>query len=108
MTDEHAGHTTAIPDGTGSDSLGTDVPPHPLTLGAAPAALDRAEPEPSVFGRLEAVQLRKYWRDERELTPWLAQEENLTLLGEAVGMNLGAGRSRAVHRPAPRRHHRQG
>jgi hypothetical protein len=48
-----------------------------------------AEPEPPVFGRLEAVQLRKYWRDEaRDFTPWLAREENLTLLGEAIGMNL--------------------
>jgi hypothetical protein len=41
------------------------------------------------FGRLEQVQLRKYWKDEaRDFTPWLAKERNLSLLGEAIGMNL--------------------
>ena len=45
--------------------------------------------EPPRFGRLEPVQLRKYWKDEaRDFTPWLAREENLTLLGDAVGMSL--------------------
>lgn len=38
---------------------------------------------------MEPVQLRKYWKDEaRDFTPWLAKERNLTLLGEAIGMNL--------------------
>lgn len=38
---------------------------------------------------MEAVPLRRYWQDEaRDFTPWLASEENLTLLGETIGMNL--------------------
>jgi hypothetical protein len=41
------------------------------------------------FGRLQSVQLRRYWPDEeRDFMPWLATEENLTLLGEVIGMNL--------------------
>lgn len=35
------------------------------------------------------VELRDYWKDEaREFTPWLASEENLRLLGEAIGFEL--------------------
>jgi len=41
------------------------------------------------FGRLERVPLRKAWmREDTEFTPWLAQPENLTLLGEAIGIEL--------------------
>lgn len=48
-----------------------------------------ANPEPSRFGRLEPVALRTYFPDEaRDFTPWLAKEENLTLLGDAIGMSL--------------------
>ena len=71
--------------------------PNGANVGAATGleAVARADPtppavaEPARFGRLEAVQLRKYWPDEaRDFTPWLAQEENLAVLGEAIGMNL--------------------
>lgn len=66
-----------MPDATPADAF---APP------ATPAVVVA---EPPRFGRLEAVQLRKYWRDEaRDFTPWLGKEENLTLLGEAIGMNL--------------------
>jgi hypothetical protein len=41
------------------------------------------------LGRLERVDLRDVWSDEaRDFTPWLAQEANIALLGEAIGMEL--------------------
>lgn len=41
------------------------------------------------LGRLEPVDLRAYWaREDTEFTPWLAREENIGLLGEALGMQL--------------------
>lgn len=41
------------------------------------------------LGRLERVPLREVWKSEsRDFTPWLAQEENLGLLGETVGLDL--------------------
>lgn len=54
------------------------------------------QPEPRVppatgltMGRLEPLKIRDYWPDEaRHFTPWLAREENLSLLGEAIEMNL--------------------
>ncbi|MBI4780331.1 MAG: DUF4268 domain-containing protein [Oscillatoriophycideae cyanobacterium NC_groundwater_1537_Pr4_S-0.65um_50_18] len=48
--------------------------------------------EPSqklTLGRLEKVDLRTYWCEEdAEFTPWLAQADNIKLLGEAIGMEL--------------------
>jgi hypothetical protein len=41
------------------------------------------------LGRLEKVGLREVWRSESgDFTPWLVQEENLNLLGEAIGIEL--------------------
>lgn len=41
------------------------------------------------LGKLEAVSLRSHWPDEaRSFTPWLASEEGLALLNEALGMDL--------------------
>lgn len=41
------------------------------------------------LGRLEKVELRNYWKDEaKDFTPWLAEDENINLLGETVGMEL--------------------
>ncbi len=38
-------------------------------------------------GKLERIDPREYWKDEAEdFTPWLAQEENLELLGGAIGL----------------------
>lgn len=40
------------------------------------------------FGKLEEIKnLRKYWKDEAsDFTPWLAKEENIALLSEAIGI----------------------
>lgn len=41
------------------------------------------------LGRLERVELRRVWtRESGEFTPWLAQPENLKLLGDAIGLEL--------------------
>jgi hypothetical protein len=41
------------------------------------------------LGRLQKVDLREAWSSESTgFTPWLAQEENLKLLGEAIGIEL--------------------
>lgn len=41
------------------------------------------------LGRLQKVDLREAWLDEAgEFTPWLAQEENLKLLGDVIGIQL--------------------
>jgi len=41
------------------------------------------------LGRLEKVNLRKAWENEStSFTPWLAQPENIVLLGEAIGLDL--------------------
>ena len=41
------------------------------------------------LGRLNAVDLREVWTSEdRHFTPWLAEPENLELLGEALGIDL--------------------
>jgi len=41
------------------------------------------------LGRLEMVDLRSYWeREATEFTPWLAQAENIKLLGDAIGLEL--------------------
>lgn len=41
------------------------------------------------LGRLESVELRKVWENEAGMfTPWLAQAENLNLLGDTIGIDL--------------------
>ncbi len=41
------------------------------------------------LGRLEKVNLNEVWKHEAlDFTPWLAQENNLALLGEALGIEL--------------------
>lgn len=41
------------------------------------------------LGRLESVDLRAAWPDEaKNFTPWLADEENLALLGSVLGLQL--------------------
>lgn len=44
---------------------------------------------PINLGRLHKVELREAWFSEsNDFTPWLAQEENLKLLGETIGIEL--------------------
>jgi hypothetical protein len=41
------------------------------------------------LGRLTKIDLREYWkREDTHFTPWLAQEENISLLGDTIGMEL--------------------
>jgi Domain of unknown function (DUF4268) len=41
------------------------------------------------LGRIERVDLREHWTDEaRDFTPWLALPENLSLLADALGIDL--------------------
>ena len=41
------------------------------------------------LGRLEAVDLREVWKSEPDdFTPWLATQQNMDFLGEALGMQL--------------------
>ena len=44
---------------------------------------------PIELGRLSPIALRDIWEDEAiDFTPWLAEAENLALLGETLGMEL--------------------
>ena len=44
---------------------------------------------PATLGRLEPVELRDIWTSEAsEFTPWLAGPENLSVLGETLGIDL--------------------
>ena len=40
------------------------------------------------LGRLIRVPLRDFWEGEDDFTPWLAREENISLLNETVRMEL--------------------
>lgn len=41
------------------------------------------------LGQLERVELRDVWeREDHDFTPWLAEDENIGLLGNTIGLNL--------------------
>lgn len=43
----------------------------------------------NMLGKLEKVELREIWQSEGQgFTPWLAEEKNLEMLGEAIGIDL--------------------
>lgn len=61
-----------------------------------PSETNAAEKTPTL-GRLHPVALREVWPDEAyQFTPWLAFPENLTVLGETLGMQLNAERTEAA------------
>jgi len=50
---------------------------------------DEGEAMEIEFGKIEKVNLRDVWEnEERDFTPWLAQEANLQMLGETLQMTL--------------------
>ncbi len=52
------------------------------------SSMNDATNEPG-FGHLESVDLREAWTSEdKDFTPWLAEPENLEILGEALGFDL--------------------
>lgn len=52
-------------------------------------ATNSSPPAPGGLGRLVQVEVRDYWADEaRQFTPWLAEEENLKLLGDTIELDL--------------------
>ena len=41
------------------------------------------------LGRLKKIDPRKYWeKEDRDFTPWLAEEENIQELSDALGIEL--------------------
>lgn len=46
-------------------------------------------PDKPILGRLEKIDVRRYWvREDLDFTPWLAEPENIALLGETIGFEL--------------------
>lgn len=46
-------------------------------------------PDKPILGRLEKIDVRTYWqREDIDFTPWLAEDENIALLGETIGFEL--------------------
>jgi hypothetical protein len=49
------------------------------------------------LGRLQSVDLREYWESEpQDFTPWLAEEDNIALLGETLGVELEVQQTEAA------------
>jgi len=49
------------------------------------------------LGKLEEVPLRDYWKSEpKDFTKWLAEKENLDLLGKAIGISLETDQTEAA------------
>ena len=52
------------------------------------------------LGRLERVELRDYWeREDIDFSTWLADEENIKLLGDTIGIELEVERQEATVGP---------
>lgn len=69
--------------GGAHEAPATSSPPAPGAWATPPPT------QQPTFGRLEAVRLRDYFKDEaRDFTPWLCKAENLSLLSDTIGMNL--------------------
>jgi hypothetical protein len=54
----------------------------------------------ATLGRLTRVELRDCWdREDTDFTPWLASEDNIALLGEAIGLELEVQQEEAAVGP---------
>ena len=54
----------------------------------------------STLGRLQRVPLRDCWdREDTDFTPWLASEENIAVLGDAIGIELEVEQEEAAVGP---------
>ena len=62
------------------------------------------------LGRLEKVDLRDVWTSEAsDFTPWLAREENLSVLADTLGLELELeAQGKGPSRPVPRGYSVQG
>ena len=41
------------------------------------------------LGNLSKIEIRDVWKDEtKDFTPWLAEEENIRILSEEIGIEL--------------------
>ena len=61
------------------------------------------------LSRLTRVDLRDIWINEaKDFTPWLAREENLTVLAETLGIDLELEAEEKSRRPVSRRYPMQG
>ena len=48
-----------------------------------------SQEEDKKLGKLSRISLRDYWENEaQDFTPWLAQDENIALLGDTIGQEL--------------------
>jgi hypothetical protein len=57
--------------------------------GALSSGVAHAVKSPTTLGRLIPVEVRDFWADEaRDFTPWLAEDDNLRLLGETIDLEL--------------------
>jgi hypothetical protein len=47
------------------------------------------ETSDNTLGKIKKLNMRKIWKNEAsDFTPWLANDENITLLGRAIGFEL--------------------
>jgi hypothetical protein len=71
-----------------SPSIGMVADAQTAGLAQPPGSTQKAEVGP-VLGRLQRHELRDVWVSEAgDFTPWLAQPENLVLLGDTLGLGL--------------------
>ena len=79
----HESPAPAARTGRAGDTCHIQLPPIPQNRNL------NSMSEISKLGRLERIDLREIWRTEAyDFTPWLAQSENIEILGDALGLDL--------------------